>query len=102
MPVTAKPIVAAKPATGVRKPIRTMSPTTTASSAVPQTRNALSLIAVRPNNPWPIALKATASRSRMRPIPGHPSGKLENSFCSLCLLGGKNALPMRLVSMIRN
>lgn len=33
-----------------------------------------------------IALRPTVSRSRSRPIPGHPSGKLEKSFCRLRLL----------------
>jgi hypothetical protein len=36
------------------------------------------------------ALTATISRRKIRPTPGHPSGKLEKSLCSGCLLGAQN------------
>ena len=39
--------------------------------------------------PWIIAPELTPNRRRMSPTPGQPSGKLENSLCSLCLLGRK-------------
>src|SRR5579862_1850495 len=84
------------------KPMRSTSPTTTAETATAQTEDETGFPGASEQHPCAIALKATANRRRMRPTPGQPSGKLEKSFCSLCLLGGKNALPLRLALLLGN
>jgi hypothetical protein len=82
-----EPSVAEAPAMGVRKPIKSARPTTIANNAMIQVVNAAPLDVARAKEPWTIALKATASRRRIRPTPGQPSGKVEKNFCSRCLLG---------------
>jgi hypothetical protein len=42
---------------------------------------------VRKNPPCMIAIVPTGVRNTSRPRPGQPRGNVENSLCSLCLLG---------------
>src|SRR5580692_10673571 len=48
--------------------------------------------------PLLIVLSAIASRKKRRPVPGHPSGKLEKSLCSRCLLRAQRRPRKRLAS----
>ena len=80
------PSEAQAPAIGVRKPIISAVPMRISSDPIAQpdmcARDPMRVLA-----PLSIALTATVRRIRTRPTPGHPSGKVEKSFCSRSLLG---------------
>ena len=77
-------------AIGVRKPIISAVPTRISSDPIAKADRCvcdpISVLA-----PRTIALSAAVARMRTRPTPGHPSGKVEKSFCSQCLLGHASA-----------
>jgi hypothetical protein len=81
--------VVAMPATGVRKPLSSMRSSRIAIDPRIQLPNVAPVVERGKLRPWMIAPAQTPSRRRMSPTPGQPSGKLENSLCSLCLLGRK-------------
>jgi len=90
MPVLRQPTVTTAVATGVRNPTKIADPTAIASAPTAKTLIERLLGPSSASIPQMIALTATVSRRKMRPMPGQRSGKLEKSLCSGCLLGAQN------------
>jgi hypothetical protein len=80
------PAAARQLAIGVKKPASSIRPIIVARIAADhrgKIARAPQLSMLQASSAAPMA---TVHRSRKRPTPGHPSGKLEKSFCSLGLL----------------
>jgi hypothetical protein len=90
-PTVKKLSVATIPAIRVRKPNSSMTPARIEIDPRTPLHKPPPGVERRREMPWTIALELMANRRRRSPTPGQPSGKVENIFCSICLLGGKRA-----------